>query len=161
MREKAEGLRADEEKVNRRQSAGSVLGLNAPAESKNLEDAQALDAAAAAAATLDYYNKTQHDNGDDTEGKEDDELSARERSLRKIRRPSKSPATRRESLAMQKDLERLLGEGDSDHDAGAAAGTPANKNKKAGAAAAASASKKKKKKKAQEKSQCRAVVRCG
>ena len=58
LREKAEGLRADEEKVNRRQSAGSVLGLNAPAESKNLEDAQALDAAAAAAATLDYYNKT-------------------------------------------------------------------------------------------------------
>ena len=41
LREKAEGLRADEEKVNRRQSAGSVLGLNAPAESKNLEDAQA------------------------------------------------------------------------------------------------------------------------
>ena len=70
LREKAEGLRADEEKVNRRQSAGSVLGLNAPAESKNLEDAQALDAAAAAAATLDYYNKTQHDNGDDTEAKE-------------------------------------------------------------------------------------------
>ena len=57
LREKAEGLRADEEKVNRRQSAGSVLGLNAPAESKNLEHAQALDAAAAAAATLDYYNK--------------------------------------------------------------------------------------------------------
>ena len=69
LREKDEGLQADEEKVNRRQSAGSVLGLNAPAESKNLEDAQALDAAAAAAATLDYYNKTQHDNGDDTEGK--------------------------------------------------------------------------------------------
>ena len=48
LREKDEGLQADEEMVNRRQSAGSFLGLNAPAESKNLEDAQALDAAAAA-----------------------------------------------------------------------------------------------------------------
>ena len=60
LREKAEDLRADEEKVNRRQSAGSVLGMNAPVESKNLEDAQALDVTS----TLDCYNKTQHEDSD-------------------------------------------------------------------------------------------------
>ena len=147
----------DEEKVNRRRSVGVVLGLNVPAESKNLEDTQTLDAVATASTTLDYYNKEQHENGDDTEGNEDDELSARERSLRKLSRPSESPATRCESLTMQKDLERLLGEGDSDYDASVAAGTPTNKNKKVGAVAAASTNKKKKEKTLEKSRSCNPI----
>ena len=112
-------------------SAGGVLGLNAPADSKNLEDAQALDAAAAAAATLDSYNKAQHDKGDDIEAKEGGSTgSARARARAMLSKPSTSREMRRESIALQKDLERLMAEEDADDEAGAAAVASAGKKKK-------------------------------
>ena len=121
----------DEEKVNRRMSAGGVLGLNAPADSKNLEDAQALDAAAAAAATLDSYNKSQHDKGDDIEAKEGGSTaSARARARAKLSKPSRSKEMRRQSAALQSDLERLMAGEDSNSEAGAAEVASAAKKKK-------------------------------
>ena len=143
LRENAESLQADEGKVHRRHSDGNVLGLNVPAESKNLEDVQALDSAAAVvAAILDYYNKTQHDKGDDTGVKEGgSETSVHAESFDRLNRPSENPETRLESMV------RLIEEGGLDSEAGAAAGTPANNTKVAGAAAAASTDKKKKERK--------------
>ena len=74
---KAESLDLDEEKVDRRMSAGYVLGLNVPVDLKNLEDVQtSLDAAVAAAVTLDSYNKTQHDKNDDIEAKKEDSVAS-------------------------------------------------------------------------------------
>ena len=130
LAEKAERLSEDEEKVNRRMSAGGVLGLSAPADSKNLEDARALDAAAAAAARLDSY-KTQHDKDDDIEEKEADSVSsARARARANLAKPSKDREMRRESVALRENLNDLMEDEDSHSEAGAAAAASASKKKK-------------------------------
>ena len=53
LQQKAEGRSRDEEKTNRRMSAGDVLGLNVPADSKDLEHVQALSVVEAVAVKLD------------------------------------------------------------------------------------------------------------
>ena len=69
LQEKAEGRSEDEEKTDRRLSAADVLGMNVPADSKDLEHAQTLSAAEAAAARLDSYRKAKRD--EDDEAKEE------------------------------------------------------------------------------------------
>ena len=131
LQEKAAGRSEDEEKTNRRMSAAGVMGLNAPANSKDLEHAQAMSAAEAAAARLDSYRKTRQ--VDDDEAKEErNTANARVRALAALAKSSEDKELRRESVAMQQNLERMF----------AGEATPSE----AGAAAAASASKKKKKK---------------
>ena len=120
---------------DRRLSAGDVLGLHAPATTPNLRTVKAISAAEAAAATLDAYNAEGRVGGENTiDAKEDDRLSrARERAHTVFVVPSRTPESRRESIALQRDLENLMVEEVA--------------NEYVGAAEAASAKKKKKKKK--------------
>ena len=52
------------------------------------------------------------------------------RALWLLSKPSTSREMRRESIALQKDLERLMAEEDTDNEAGAAAAASAGKRKK-------------------------------
>ena len=66
LQARAEGPGSDEGKVeDRRLSAASVLGLEAPATTTDLEDAKAMATAEAAAATLDSYKNVHHVVGED------------------------------------------------------------------------------------------------
>ena len=70
-------------------SAGDVLGLYVPADSKNLESAQSISTAEAVVTKLNPYNKVTHDKVDTDEEKDEESVdSVRERVRVILNKPS-------------------------------------------------------------------------
>ena len=65
LQEKAAGRREDEEKTDRRMSAADVLGLDAPSNSKDLEQSQSLSVAEVDSTRLDSCRKVKQVNDDE------------------------------------------------------------------------------------------------